>query len=625
MSQIPQNINECNVITIFPMDVDCMVIHPSTLTSSDGVASLSIIGGTPPYDVIWENGIIGPVINNLSVGEYTATVTDYYGDFTVITTCILTGDTECSFDVSVENYLIPSLPDCYYTVTITGGTSIGPYTIYYDVISNNNVSELYSGGTAIDISLTTMESGVNVTIPCSSNLILVYNKLCDTIITVPVTPNIPINNFCLTFVGVEQKQFTGDGYDLNGNPTWIDGTGDCEVFWDMSIGEWRLSCLWLGYQLFSTDIVNSNPPLNGWYVAGQFLEGLEIIANEGVCVTGNTLTLDVTINQPDCECDGSITLIGGGGTPPYTYSINNGLTYVTSNIFVDLCPGEYAVIVKDDNNNTVNQNVIISEITTPVNYNLSLNTTSTIITNTTLIYEVNSLTTLNISPPIPIGTTITFDLQHLGIFENYLRPGYSDLDRTVILKKNNLPISLTNTVDSLYTLPGPPQCGVGTKQYTATTNNWLSLNITNGDTVIVETNSRVIKTTQPSQCQDGNDINIFSLSNPLITGCNCCDVEIVDRITTTTTTVNSLSLAIISTSSEPIDACSLVPEQIVWVNTTNQFGVVNVGDTIFTNSSGSTKFIGNGDYYKLETIDGGIPLSLSVNSNGIIGNFISTC
>lgn len=526
MPQIPQNINECDVITIFPMDVECVVVHPSTLNSSDGMVSLSITGGTQPYDIVWENGSIGPTINNLSVGEYDATITDYYGDFTIQTTCVLTGDTDCSFEVSVENYLIPSEPDCYYTVTITGGTSVGPYTIYYNVVSNNNIAELYSGGNATNLTLTSMESGINVTIPCTSNLILIYNELCDTIITIPVTPNIPINDFCLTFVRGEQKQFTGNGYDSNNNPTWIDGTGNCEIFWDTIIGEWKLSCSWLGYQLFSNDSVNSNPPLNGWYVIGQFSAGIEIIANEGLCVTADTLTLEVTVNQPECVCDGSITLVGEGGTPPYTYSINNELTYVSSNIFINLCPGEYSVVIKDNDNNTVSQNVILDEIITPINYNLSLNTTSTPVINTPTINEINYLTTLNVSPPIPIGTTITFDLQHLGVFENYLKPKYSDLDRTVILKKNGTPISLTNTSDNLYTLQGPPQCGVGTKQYTATTNNWLSLSVTNGDVVTIETNSRVIKSNQPSQCQDGSDTNTFSIFNPSISGCNCCEVEV---------------------------------------------------------------------------------------------------
>ncbi len=40
-----------------------------------------------------------------------------------------------------------------------------------------------------------------------------------------------------------------------------------------------------------------------------------------------------------------------GGTPPYTYSDNNGDTYQDSDEFTDLEPGTYDVVVKDANDN----------------------------------------------------------------------------------------------------------------------------------------------------------------------------------------------------------------------------------------------------------------------------------
>lgn len=108
MAKIPEFINECDVITIFPMGVECVVLHPSSLNASNGSASLNITGGTPPYDVTWENGSKGLTINNLSVGEYGATVQDYYSDFTIETTCVLTGETDCSFSFSVNSFIPPT-------------------------------------------------------------------------------------------------------------------------------------------------------------------------------------------------------------------------------------------------------------------------------------------------------------------------------------------------------------------------------------------------------------------------------------------------------------------------------------------------------------------------------------
>jgi len=88
--------NECDVITIFPMGVSCLVTNPSSVNSFDGYTYLQITGGTPPYTVMWENGSYGQSLSDLNIGEYSATVTDFYGDFIINTTCVLTATTTTS-------------------------------------------------------------------------------------------------------------------------------------------------------------------------------------------------------------------------------------------------------------------------------------------------------------------------------------------------------------------------------------------------------------------------------------------------------------------------------------------------------------------------------------------------
>ena len=88
-----QRPNECDVTTIFPMGVSCIVQNPSNDRSFDGAAALVITGGTPPYTIQWEIDSFAPAIANIGVGEYSATVIDYYGDFTANTTCVLTAET----------------------------------------------------------------------------------------------------------------------------------------------------------------------------------------------------------------------------------------------------------------------------------------------------------------------------------------------------------------------------------------------------------------------------------------------------------------------------------------------------------------------------------------------------
>ena len=84
----PTHVNECSPITLFPLGVNCDVINPTTRVSNDGSINLIITGGTPPYSIVWSNGVVNTTtLTNLGGGSYTASVIDYYGDFSAQTTC----------------------------------------------------------------------------------------------------------------------------------------------------------------------------------------------------------------------------------------------------------------------------------------------------------------------------------------------------------------------------------------------------------------------------------------------------------------------------------------------------------------------------------------------------------
>jgi hypothetical protein len=98
--------NECGIITILPMVVDCAISNPSSYESSDGEVSVSITGGTPPYITTWTNGPIAPAFGGLGIGSYTATTVDYWGDYTATTVCTLTAEKNCAFSASIEEYFV---------------------------------------------------------------------------------------------------------------------------------------------------------------------------------------------------------------------------------------------------------------------------------------------------------------------------------------------------------------------------------------------------------------------------------------------------------------------------------------------------------------------------------------
>jgi hypothetical protein len=108
---ITGQINECGVITIIPMQVECVSSPPSSIQSSDGEVSVSITGGTPPYTVYWSSSTnpsmgIHPALNNIPNGTYAATVVDSYGDFTETVYCTIYTAKDCSFGASITEYIV---------------------------------------------------------------------------------------------------------------------------------------------------------------------------------------------------------------------------------------------------------------------------------------------------------------------------------------------------------------------------------------------------------------------------------------------------------------------------------------------------------------------------------------
>ena len=83
-------------------------------------------------------------------------------------------------------------------------------------------------------------------------------------------------------------------------------------------------------------------------------------ANIPACVDGTAITpaeisfTQTSINPTTGNCmDGSITITASGGTGIYDYSIDNGVTWVSSNVFSDLEVGIYSVLVRSSDENCI--------------------------------------------------------------------------------------------------------------------------------------------------------------------------------------------------------------------------------------------------------------------------------
>lgn len=133
--------NECNVITLFPLGVVCSVTNP-VVVSGFGTMSLFITGGTPPYSIIWSNGVVDTTtISSVTPGTYSAIVTDYYGDFTASTTCTIIGITPTPTPTLTPT-LTPSPTAVAYTgicatFTLTNNQQYQYQFNYYTTVNGN--------------------------------------------------------------------------------------------------------------------------------------------------------------------------------------------------------------------------------------------------------------------------------------------------------------------------------------------------------------------------------------------------------------------------------------------------------------------------------------------------------
>jgi hypothetical protein len=431
--------NDCDVITLFPLGVECQAINPSGPNALDGKLFLKITGGTSPYDITWEGGQKTPYLFNLGGGFYNVTVVDFYGDYTAFTNCQL---------------IAPSpTPTQSPTPTFTPSPSPSISGLCFNIIwSDGNIVQL---------------------------------------------------------------EFDFNGY-LNGRPRWFDSTNNYYVQWSPIQG-WRIS----GYT-YQGSVLGSDTPLNiptsGWGAIGGS-NTATVNVYQGVCSSFSTLYFTLQTSPASCQntCNGSVIVTPFGGTAPYQYSINNGLTYQSSNIFSNLCGGNYSITLLDSLGNLYSQSVTVANAGNVTSYSVGLQ-----VLNTTTAGDQKQQTwNVVVSPPLPAGVTLSYNL-NVGVSQLKQAPGNGTINYTLQVKKNST--TLTTTPQSNSASSPRPFCSPQIQ--TATTINEIyPISMVTGD-VVSGTSLSTMVLTNPvnlNGCATNLTQSItVSLSNVLITGCNCC-------------------------------------------------------------------------------------------------------
>ena len=132
--------------------------------SSDGAATATVTGGTPPYSYQWSNGAMQSFITGVEPGYYELTVTDANG-------CIQVATTNIQSTSSIEIFFFSNPPSCHNTSDASIYTyvlgNVGSTTYEW----NNNSSQPYVTGIEEGIySLTVTDSR-----GCSANSTILIN------------------------------------------------------------------------------------------------------------------------------------------------------------------------------------------------------------------------------------------------------------------------------------------------------------------------------------------------------------------------------------------------------------------------------------------------------------------
>ena len=434
------------------------------------------------------------------------------------------------FDMGVSCSVIksPSSPtsrDGILTLRVTGGTS--PYSFYWSngqrIRTLTNLGQGSYACTVVDY-YGDYTANTICTLFAPSPTPTTTQTPTPTLTPSPVWPNLCL---IITYPTVSYGpfQFYPSG-NQNGRPKWVSGT--LTLAWSLANARWEITP-WTAMPGIpvSTDI--SRIPLASWTIAGGQGNQPQISMTQGNCPTYLPLTTTINTQNTSCSgtlnCNGSITVTTQGGLGPYQYSINNGNTFQTSNIFNGLCSGTYTVITKDALNNTTSRIVTVGFTSAPVTYTIS---SYLDFVNSNGPDSRTAYWYVDVQPPLPLGTTISFTL-NVNDTVTISQPGNGTAVSNPLVYKGTSLQSASNSTTNVVN-QNRAECSPYTEtiNYTGQTYN---LTLTAGQTVSgTSTSTLAITSGQvgPNGCTTRvNEVIEVSVSNAVVSGCDCCSVDTV--------------------------------------------------------------------------------------------------
>ncbi len=310
------------------INVNTTGIDITCFGASDGSVSLTVSGGTAPYDFIWDDGSTNANITGLSAGNYAATLTDANG-------CdILTNYTVIE-PWPIVNAITSSPTSCFggidgsATVTTSGG--IAPYLYQWDNGELTSTANLLSGGNH------------QVTVFDSNGCFVVESVVIS-------SPTVLVPN----------------SFTLNSVSCFGGSDGSAEVL--ATGGTPPYSYTW-----------NTVPAQSGSLATGLTAGVYEVVISDAnscttnpisITITGPTAPISIDVIPSNVSCfggeDGGVAVLATGGIPSYTYEWS--VAGETGQTLLNVAAGDYFVTVTDANGCQMTSSTTLTEPTEIISY-----------------------------------------------------------------------------------------------------------------------------------------------------------------------------------------------------------------------------------------------------------------
>lgn len=299
------------------ISVNVIILEPPILTSSitdfseilcagncDAYATVSVLGGVPPYSYLWNNGQTDSTAINLCIGTYSVVITDAIGCNTTSTVII-----------SDQNALATAIPlfnnvscfgQCDGTATAIATGGVEPYSFVWD------------NGQSAAMATNLCPGTYTVTVTDAAN--------CVSISTITITePEL----LTASATGVDAS--CGGNCDGTATVTPAGGTQAYSYLW-VPGGQTTATATGLCADSYTVTVTDAN---------GCDTTATVTISEPPIIVVSASVTAPTCTNTDN----GAIDLSVSGGVPGYTYDWDNG---ATTEDLTNLLPGVYTVTVTDN-------------------------------------------------------------------------------------------------------------------------------------------------------------------------------------------------------------------------------------------------------------------------------------